>query len=63
MDRFLRLARTKESSVNDENNTAHANRDAQLAALLASATVIAGIVFYWVMQIQAVRESLAMAYG
>jgi hypothetical protein len=49
--------------VNEKINSTQANRDAQLAALLASTAVIAGIVLYWVMQIQAVRESLAMAYG
>ena len=49
--------------MNDENNATHASRDAQLAALLASAAVIAGFVLYWAIQIQAVRESLALAYG
>ena len=49
--------------MDDESNATHAQRDAQLAALLASAAVIAGFVLYWVIQIQAVRESLALAYG
>jgi hypothetical protein len=49
--------------VSDEDNATPTTRDAQLAALLASAAVIAGLVLYWAIQIQAVRESLALAYG
>lgn len=47
----------------DDESQRHATRDAQLAAVLASAGVIAGFVIYWALQIQAVRESLAIAYG
>ena len=39
------------------------NKDTQLAALLASAAVISGFALYWIIQIQAVREMLALAYG
>lgn len=46
--------------MNDENNS---TGDAKLSALLASAAVIAGFVIYWAIQIEAVRESLALAYG
>lgn len=49
--------------MHDDSNANDAPRDAQLAALLASAAVILGFVCYWALQIQAVRESLAMAYG
>ena len=37
--------------------------DTQLAALLASAAIVAGFALYWIIQIQAVREMLALAYG
>ncbi len=49
--------------MNDDNEAVHASHDAQLAALLASAAVIVGFVLYWALQIEAVRESLALAYG
>ena len=49
--------------MTDERDETPATRDAQLAALLACAAVITGFVLYWVLQIQAVRESLAIAYG
>ena len=39
------------------------NKDTQLAALLASAAVIGSFALYWIIQIQAVREMLALAYG
>ena len=39
------------------------SRDAQVAALIASTVVILGFLLYWAMQVQAVRESLALAYG
>ena len=39
------------------------NKDTQWAALLASAAVIGGFTLYWIIQIQAVREMLALAYG
>jgi len=38
-------------------------RDQQLAALLASLSIIGFAVVYWVAQILGVRELLAMAYG
>lgn len=38
-------------------------KDVQAAALLASATIAGGFFLYWVVQIQAVREMLALAYG
>lgn len=38
-------------------------RDLQLAALVASATIIAGFLVYWLVQIQDVLEMLKMAYG
>jgi hypothetical protein len=39
------------------------SKDTQAAALLASVTIAAGFILYWVIQIQAVREMLALAYG
>jgi hypothetical protein len=39
------------------------SKDVQLAAMLASAVVVAGFVLYWTIQILDVREMLAMAYG
>ena len=38
-------------------------RDTQTAAVLASTTIAVGFVLYWVIQIQSVREMLALAYG
>jgi hypothetical protein len=38
-------------------------QDQQLAALLASLAIIGFSLVYWVIQIQGVREMLAMAYG
>ena len=37
--------------------------DSQLAGLIVSATVIIGFLVYWAVQIQDVRELLALAYG
>jgi hypothetical protein len=39
------------------------SKDAQLAALLASSAVTVGFLIYWALQIQSVREMLALAYG
>jgi hypothetical protein len=39
------------------------NRDRQLAALLAAAGIIGSGAVYWGLQIRAVLETLAMAYG
>jgi len=38
-------------------------KDSQLAALVASASVIGFAVIYWGFQIQGVREMLELAYG
>lgn len=38
-------------------------QDAQIAAALASTVVVLGFAVYWVIQIQGVREMLALAYG
>ena len=38
-------------------------QDLQLAALLASASIIGFVLVYWAIQIQDVRDLLAMAYG
>jgi hypothetical protein len=38
-------------------------RDQQLAALLASSSILGFAFIYWVVQIQDVLEMLAMAYG
>jgi hypothetical protein len=39
------------------------SKDTQLAALLASSAVTVGFLIYWALQIQSVREMLALAYG
>jgi hypothetical protein len=39
------------------------HKDIQLAALLVSAAVVVGFAIYWSLQIQSVREMLALAYG
>jgi hypothetical protein len=44
--------------MNSDNNT-----DRQLAALVASAIIVAGFLLYWLVQIQDVRDMLALAYG
>jgi hypothetical protein len=38
-------------------------QDRQLAALLTSIAITGFAVIYWVIQIQGVRDMLAMAYG
>ena len=38
-------------------------KDAQLAALIACATIALGFAVYWWGEIQSVRELLEMAYG
>lgn len=38
-------------------------RDTQAAALLASTAIAGGFLLYWLIQVQAVREMLALAYG
>jgi Na+/proline symporter len=38
-------------------------RDRNAAATIAAATVIVAFVCYWTVQIKAVRELLALAYG
>ena len=38
-------------------------KDAQTAAVLASAVIAGGFLLYWAIQIQSVRELLALAYG
>jgi hypothetical protein len=43
--------------------TARNPNDAQLAAALSSAAIIVGFAVYWTLQIQSVREMLALAYG
>lgn len=45
------------------NNDKKQTGDLQLAALLASATVITFFVIYWLAQIEDVRAMLALAYG
>jgi hypothetical protein len=39
------------------------SKDAQLAAFIASCAITVGFVVYWTLQIQSVREMLALAYG
>ena len=43
--------------------SASGQKDAHLAALLAATAIVGGFVLYWTIQIQAVREMLALAYG
>jgi hypothetical protein len=48
----------------DESHSAlDKQRDLQLAALAASATIVGFFLVYWFLQIQDVREMLALAYG
>jgi hypothetical protein len=46
-----------------KEDSAKDHKDAQVAALLAASTIVAGSVFYWIIQIESVREMLALAYG
>ena len=39
------------------------NRDKQVAAVVGSTVIAIGFVVYWVLEIQAVREMLELAYG
>jgi hypothetical protein len=45
------------------NTRARTSKDAQIAAALASTVVVLGFAVYWIIQIQDVREMLALAYG
>jgi hypothetical protein len=38
-------------------------KDTEIAAAVASATIIVGFLVYWIVQIQDVREMLELAYG
>lgn len=38
-------------------------KDAQLAAYIFTGAVVVGFAIYWTLQIQSVREMLALAYG
>jgi hypothetical protein len=44
--------------MNSDNNS-----DRQLAALIASATIVTGFLLYWLVQIQDVLDMLELAYG
>ena len=46
-----------------EGKTESGSRARQLSALLASLTILGAAAIYWVIQIQAVREMLELAYG
>ena len=46
-----------------KENSANGLKDAQVAALLAASTIVVGSVLYWIIQIESVREMLALAYG
>lgn len=47
----------------DANSDEAVLRDIRLATCLFTGTVVVGFVVYWVVQIQSVREMLALAYG
>ena len=47
----------------NDSQTSPPGKDKQAAAVLASVTVVAGFTVYWIVQIQSVREMLALAYG
>ncbi len=49
--------------MEESAKTGPGRRDAELAALIACSAVTAGFVIYWALQIQSVREMLALAYG
>ncbi len=49
--------------MSEENKTETKIDDVQMAAVAVSASIIVFFVVYWVIQIQSVRELLAMAYG
>ena len=47
----------------DRNSPEAASADKALSAILASAVIVAGFVAYWVLEIDAAREMLKLAYG
>ncbi len=49
--------------MNDTPDSNNKLLDLQLAALAASGTILVFMVIYWAVQIQDVREMLALAYG
>lgn len=46
-----------------EDKKAAITKDAGIAAAIACGAIIVGFAFYWTLQIQSVREMLALAYG
>lgn len=38
-------------------------RDTRVAAVIACSAIVLGFALYWTLQIQSVREMLALAYG
>lgn len=46
----------------ETRETGRDSKDAQLAALLVSAAIVVSFVLYWALQVQSVRELLALAY-
>lgn len=46
-----------------DNTSPASRRDTRAAAVCFCAVVVAGFTVYWVLQIQAVREMLKLAYG
>jgi len=49
--------------MNNSGQNRQRNADLQVAAIIASLTVMTGFALYWWGQIQSVRELLEMAYG
>lgn len=47
----------------DRKSPAPASADKALSTILASTVIVAGFVAYWVLEIEAVREMLKLAYG
>ena len=52
-----------EQDLNDAIERDPATTDAHIAAYCFTGAVFVGFTLYWVVQIQAVREMLALAYG
>ena len=47
----------------DKDKEVSSGNDAGIAAAIACGAIIVGFAFYWTLQIQSVREMLALAYG
>ena len=57
------MVQDKDMSLKDNGLKDTGFKDTEIAAALASATIVLGFLVYWIVQIQDVRDMLELAYG